>query len=196
MPHHRQPCSPAVTQESEPNFVRERGEEGGLKSDKSILEIGYISGSEHTGENLTETERSTKSTQTDIYIYIYIYSNSPLETRSCRVWISTSLYFVPHRYQPSAYFFFPLRIIGLHGCFCYKVSEPQQSIPSKPQIKITTSLELINRAILKIELLRVYNSDIFFFRNIIIFIRYKSGSFQSGSLRSKASPKPKIGGME
>lgn len=68
MPHHRQPCSPAVTQESEPNFVRERGEEGGLKSDKSILEIGYISGSEHTGENLTETERSTKSTQTDIYI--------------------------------------------------------------------------------------------------------------------------------
>lgn len=192
MPHHRQPCSPAVTQESEPNFVRERGEEGGLKSDKSILEIGYISGSEHTGENLTETERSTKSTQTDIYIYIY--SNSPLETRSCRVWISTSLYFVPHRYQPSAYFFFPLRIIGLHGCFCYKVSEPQQSIPSKPQIKITTSLELINRAILKIELLGVYNSDIFFFRNVIIFIRYKSGSFRSGS--GSIQGVPKIGGTE
>lgn len=170
--------------------MRKGGEEGGLKSDKSILEIGYISGSEHTGENLTETERSTKSTQTDIYIY----SNSPLETRSCRVWISTSLYFVPHRYQPSAYFFFPFRIIGLHGCFCYKVSEPQQSIPSKPQIKITTSLELINRAILKIELLGVYNSDIFFFRNVIIFIRYKSGSFRSGS--GSIQGVPKIGGTE
>lgn len=194
MPHHRQPCSPAVTQESEPNFVRKGG--GGGRGSKVRQEHSrdwlYFKERAYRGEfdwNGTFDEIHTNR-------YIYIYSNSPLETRSCRVWISTSLYFVPHRYQPSAYFFFPFRIIGLHGCFCYKVSEPQQSIPSKPQIKITTSLELINRAILKIELLRVYNSDIFFFRNIIIFIRYKSGSFQSGSLRSKASPKPKIGGME
>lgn len=103
MPHHRQPCSPAVTQESEPNFVRERGEEGGLKSDKSILEIGYISGSEHTGENLTETERSTKSTQTDIYIYIAIVLSKHVRAEFGYLLLSISFRIVTNR--PRTFFF-------------------------------------------------------------------------------------------